>query len=449
MGVLFGTDGIRGKANTYPVVPEIAVRAGRALVRHVREKGVSGPIVVGRDTRLSGQMLENSIISGVCAEGADVLTAGVVPTPAVAALSRRHAAAAGVVISASHNPYSDNGIKLFGGDGFKLSDAAEAAIEAMVLDPALGDPPGPSMTGRVTALKTAENDYLETLQMALPQGFLLRGRRVLMDCANGAAHHAAPEMFRRLGADVIALNHHPDGLNINAQCGSEHLDGLCTAVKAYQADIGLAFDGDADRLLAVDETGTAATGDQLIAIFARYLKRIGKLDGDRVVTTVMSNMGLKKALRAMGITHTTSSVGDRYVMEEMRRTGAVLGGEDSGHIIFLGPQTTGDGLLSALRLCEVLHVTGRPLSVLMQTMTVYPQKLVAVEVTGKPDLNTLAGVQRAIQEVTDRLGENGRVLVRYSGTQPVCRIMVEGPEDGVIDEGCRCIAEAVRQVIGS
>ena len=449
MGILFGTDGIRGKANTYPMVPEIAVRVGRAVVRHFTETGVSGPVVVGRDTRLSGQMLENALISGVCAEGGNVLTAGVIPTPAVAALCRRYGAAAGVVISASHNPYTDNGIKLFGGDGYKLSDAAEAAIEANVLDPAFGEEPGPSLTGRVNALKTAANDYLDSLLAALPKGFSLRGLRVLLDCANGAAHHAAPELFRRLGADVISLNHRPDGVNINADCGSEHLDGLSTAVKKYQADIGLAFDGDADRLMAVDETGAAATGDQLIAIFAKYLKSIGKLACDRVVTTVMSNMGLKKALQAMGIAHSASAVGDRYVMEEMRNSGAVLGGEDSGHIIFLGPQTTGDGLLSALRLCEILHTTGEPLSVLKRTMTVFPQKLMAVDVTDKPDLGTLDAVQLAIQEVTGRLGENGRVLVRYSGTQPVCRIMVEGPEDRVTEAGCRRIAEAVRQAIGS
>ena len=450
MGSLFGTDGIRGRANTYPMVPETALRVGRAVVRHFSAQGTAGPVVVGRDTRISGEMLENALISGICASGRDALTAGVIPTPAVAALCRKHGAMAGVVISASHNPYTDNGIKLFRGDGFKLSDAEEAAIEAMVLQQqADGDGAGTASVGRVRMLKTAGSDYLECLSDALPPGFSLRKYRVILDCANGAAARVAPEMFRRLGADVISLNNHPDGININANCGSEHLEGICAAVKTYKADIGLAFDGDADRLLAVDETGAPATGDQLIAIFSNYLKDKGHLDNDRVVTTVMSNRGLALALKNMGITHTTSAVGDRYVMVQMRETGAVLGGEDSGHIIFLRHQTTGDGLLSALTLCEILKQSGAPLSRLKAAMTVFPQKLLAVDVADKPELSGIDGVQAAISAVENRLGEQGRVLVRYSGTQPVCRVMVEGPDPAATENACQEIAEAVRKAIGS
>ncbi|MFH1983641.1 MAG: phosphoglucosamine mutase [Pseudomonadota bacterium] len=448
MGVLFGTDGIRGKANTHPMVPETALRVGRALVRHFATNGSTGPVVVGRDTRLSGEMLEHALMSGICAEGAEVLAAGVIPTPAVAALCRKHAAIAGVVISASHNPYTDNGIKLFRGDGFKLGDEEEAAIEAMVLMPYAGDIPGTDRVGRVRRLKTAENDYLEAMMAALPSGFSLKGCRIILDCANGASYHVAPEMFRRLGADVISLNNHPDGVNINKDCGSEHLEGICSAVKTYKADIGLAFDGDADRLLAVDETGAAATGDQLIAIFADYLNKNGRLDNNRVVTTVMSNLGLKQALQTMGIIHTTSAVGDRHVMTEMRQSGAVLGGEDSGHIIFLRHQTTGDGLLSALKLCEILKDFGKPFSLLKRVMTVFPQKLVAVAVRETPDLTGIDSIRAAISLVERNLGDSGRVLVRYSGTQPVCRVMVEGPDAAATEEGCRVIADAIDQAIG-
>lgn len=449
MGILFGTDGIRGKANTYPMVPEIALRVGRAVVRHFAATGASGAVVVGRDTRLSGEMLENALISGISSEGAEVLTAGVIPTPAVAALCRKHAAIAGVVISASHNPYTDNGIKLFRGDGFKLSDAEEAAIEAEVLaHPGDRDAPGTAGVGRVRVLKTARQDYLEVLKTGLPRGFSLKGCRIILDCANGASYHVAPEIFRSLGADVISLNNHPDGFNINADCGSQHLEGISAAVKTYKAAIGLAFDGDADRLLAVDETGAAATGDQLIAIFADYLKKNNQLNNNRVVTTIMSNIGLGQALHAMDISHTISTVGDRHVMTEMRRSGAVLGGEDSGHIIFLNHQTTGDGLLSALKLCEILRGSGKPFSSLKQTMTVFPQKLVAVAVREKPPISEIDSVQSAIGVVEKELGDTGRVLVRYSGTQPVCRIMVEGPDVAATEDGCRTIAEAVRAAIG-
>lgn len=449
MGKLFGTDGIRGRANTAPMVPETVLRVGRAVVRHFSAAGASGPVVIGRDTRLSGQMLENALISGVCAEGGRVETAGVIPTPAVAALCRRRQAMAGVVISASHNPFEDNGIKLFRGDGFKLADAEEAAIEALILagdaDALTG---GTADVGRVATIGTAGDDYVADLAAALPRQLSLRGLRVVLDCANGAAHRVAPELFRRLGADVIAINKRPDGKNINAGCGSEHLEGLSEAVRTYKAGLGLAFDGDADRLLAVDENGIPATGDQLIVIFADYLARRGQLANDLVVTTVMSNLGLKQALGDLGLTHAATAVGDRHVMAEMRRSGAVLGGEDSGHIIFLDHQTTGDGLLSALKLCEVVQAAGAPLSRLKQKMTVFPQQLVAVDVREKPDLSEIEEIQSAIADVEARLGGAGRVLVRYSGTQPVCRVMVEGPDDASTEDGCRIITAAVEKAIG-
>ena len=449
MQKLFGTDGIRGKANRPPMTGPTALAVGRAVARYFSRHAGCRRIVMGKDTRLSGDMLEHAIAAGVCAAGCDALLAGVVPTPAVACLVNQNERSAGIVISASHNPWYDNGIKVFGPDGRKLSEQVEAEIETLVSD--AGEPPGQADTngvGCVQAVPGAAGAYVDFLCGGSPGPDLLNGLKVVIDCAHGAACAVAPEVFKRLGADLTVLNAAPDGQNINADCGSEHTTGLEEAVNRTRADIGLAFDGDADRLIAVDEHGRVVAGDQLIAICAAHYKETDRLTNNCVVTTVMSNIGLKRALERLGITHTVSAVGDRHVMEKMASTGAVVGGENSGHMIFSDRHTTGDGILSALKILEVMQVRATPLSELKTIMDVFPQELLAVDVQQKPNLDTLPEVAGVIADIESRLGDEGRVLVRYSGTQPVCRVMVEGPDEGVTAAYCREIAAVVQKCIG-
>ena len=449
MGKIFGTDGIRGKAGEYPMTEEMAIRVGRAIALTFTGTDDPSMIVVGRDTRLSGPMLESALASGICSVGTDVCLAGVIPTPGISFLASSGRARAGIVISASHNPYYDNGIKIFNGSGYKLSDAKEAEIEELVLNSDAADRIQPTPeAGRVSINSEMLNSYISFLNSTLSENFSLKGLKVILDCANGATGCIAPELFSELGARVEALGIEPDGKNINAECGSEHPQGLIEKVVKTDADLGLAFDGDGDRLIAVDEKGGVLSGDQILAICARDLKQKGRLKNDLVVSTVMSNMGLGVALRNMGIGHEISAVGDRYVMEKMMATGAILGGEDSGHMIFAGDHTSGDGILTALKLIEAMQTDNQHLSELKKVMTVYPQVLINVDVQTKPDINTVPAIADAIKSVETELGQGGRVLVRYSGTQPLCRVMVEGPSATDTQRFCQQLSDIIKEIIG-
>lgn len=450
MGKLFGTDGIRGRANTYPMTAEMALAVGRAVAVHFKSDGQSGKYLIGKDTRISGDMLEHALAAGLSSMGADVHLAGVLPTPGVAHLAAAEGMAAGVVISASHNPFYDNGIKLFGGDGFKLSVETEATIEALALSDGLDIKVGKTdRPGRIFDYKGAVDRYGRYLIEHALDGENLKGLRVVLDCANGATSQAAPEVFAGLGADLSLIHREPDGVNINAGCGSQHPEDLAERVVAERADLGLAFDGDGDRVIVVDEKGCVLTGDQALMICATYYHESGRLNKGTVVSTVMSNMGLGLALKQAGIAHRQTAVGDRHVMEAMRASGAVVGGEDSGHMIFLDRATTGDGILAGLRLIDALRASKQALSKLAELMTVLPQCLINVDVSSKPELSTLASVQDAIATVDAELKGQGRVLVRYSGTQPQCRVMVEGPTEALTRIHCESIANAVAAAIGA
>lgn len=438
---LFGTDGIRGVANTWPMTPEMAMAVGRAVARFMAADGqASHRILVGKDTRLSGDMLESALCAGICASGVDAICVDVLPTPGVAYLTAMLKAGAGIMVSASHNPWTDNGIKIFSQKGHKLSPAQEAELESLILSPEplpAGDTPVP---GRVFHLMDAEESYVECLSNIAGAGPL----SLVVDCANGAAVRVAPRLF----PDAHLLSADPDGRNINENCGSEHTEALRAEVVKYRADAGFAFDGDADRLIAVDETGTPVTGDRIIAICAGFMKSENLLKNNTVVSTVMSNIGLTRALQDMEIHHVVTDVGDRHVTAAMLDNGASLGGEDSGHIVFSDYQTTGDGLLTALMLCRIMNHTGKPLSKLAACMDVFPQVLINVKVARKPDIASVPEICRAIREVEARLGREGRVLVRYSGTQPMCRVMVEGPSEEETRQWAGQIAEAVEQALG-
>jgi len=449
MDRLFGTDGIRGVANQYPMTPEMVVRIGRAVAAYLGNANNSA-IVIGKDTRISGSMLESGLISGICSMGVDAMLAGIMPTPGVAFLAASLPASAGLVVSASHNPYYDNGVKIFGPDGYKLSDEIEQEIESYIMDDALAEKAGKIReTGKVQIVTEAEKQYALFLKRSLPAGMNLSRLKIAVDCSNGATCKVAPQLFAELGADLEDFFTEPDGMNINADCGSQHPGVLAEKVIEIGANIGLAFDGDGDRLIAVDEKGDVLSGDQIIAICAKHMQQKGALKNNVVVSTVMSNMGLGVALGKTGISHVTTKVGDRYVMEEMLAQGAVLGGEDSGHTVFLDHQTTGDGMLTALKLIEVMLSENKPLSELRSVMTVFPQVLINVEVISKPQLETLPEIMDAIHAVEEKLKGQGRVLVRYSGTQPQCRVMVEGPTESETRRYCQQIADIVEEKIGA
>ena len=450
MSKLFGTDGIRGKANEYPMIPEVALKVGRAIGLHFGNQERS-TIVIGRDTRLSGTMIESAIVSGCCSVGCNALIAGVLPTPGVAFLAKNLDAAAGIVVSASHNPYYDNGIKIFDRNGYKLSDETEDLIESLVLDDAGVERESVDFrdTGQRIDLVDGEKKYVDFLMETVSEGCRINDISVVLDCANGATYRIAPKLIAGLSASVEALYTFPDGKNINQDCGSQHPELLANRVKELNAHLGLAFDGDGDRMVAVDDNGEVLTGDQILAICARYLKEHGVLRNNTVVSTVMSNMGLGVALKGMGIRHEITGVGDRYVMEKMVAVGAVLGGEESGHTVFLNHQTTGDGILSAISLLGIMASENKPLSELKSVMTVFPQVLVNVDVKYKPSLETLPGVQAVIRQVEKELEGKGRVLVRYSGTQPQCRVMVEGQNAENTENYCNRIAHVVKKTIGN
>jgi phosphoglucosamine mutase len=449
MSSLFGTDGIRGLANEYPMTSEMAIKVGRAVAYFFNRKEKGRPkIIIGKDTRISGYMLEYALVSGICSMGADAYLAGVLPTPGIAYITASTDADAGIVISASHNPFYDNGIKIFKRDGFKLSDEKEAEIEKILLSDEISlICKKMRMTGGVYRIDDAGQNYIDFLLSKVPENFC-QGLKIVIDCSNGATYKVAPELFARLGAEVESLFNNPDGKNINENCGSENTSELRKIVLEKRADIGLAFDGDGDRLIAVDEKGNIVTGDQILAICAKSMKKKDQLKSNTVVSTVMSNMGLGIALEDMGIKHIKAKVGDRYVLESMIHSGAVLGGEDSGHMIFLDHQITGDGILTALKLLEALKDESKPLSELSKIMDLFPQVLINVEVKNKPDISSVPQITEAIKAAEKNLAGKGRVLVRYSGTQPLCRVMVEGPTRKTTEKYCQEIADKVKEQIG-
>ena len=446
---LFGTDGIRGVANRYPMDGGTAFSVGQAIACLARRLISAPKVVIGRDTRLSGCMLESAAAAGIMSMGGQALLVGVLPTPGVAFVTKALGAQAGVVISASHNPYADNGIKVFSGAGFKLSDEQEEEVEELLFSgelPALAV--SPAEMGRSCLVEDAILRYRAFLKSSFPPSLSLKGLRLVLDTANGATFQVAPPVFTELGAEVTVIHDRPDGLNINENCGSEHTEDLRRAVVERGADLGLAFDGDGDRLVAVDEKGVQLTGDQVLLICAYTLKQEGRLKNDLVVSTVMSNLGFHAACRKLGIKNYAAKVGDRYVLEELLRRDGVLGGEESGHVVFLEHHTTGDGILTGLQLVAALLKADKPLSEMAQLMEVYPQRLINVEVKSKPALEEIPGLAEAIAQAEKELGDEGRVLVRYSGTQNLCRVMVEGPTAEVADKHAQEIARVVRTVLG-
>jgi phosphoglucosamine mutase len=436
VGVLFGTDGVRGVANV-ELTPERAFALGRAgsYVLARRSEGDRPRILVGKDTRISGDMLEAALMAGICSTGADVLTVGVIPTPAVAYLTQKYQASCGIVISASHNPVEDNGIKFFGPQGFKLPDEVEAEIEELVLagNDDLPRPIGKDV-GQVYDVKEAINNYISYLKgcYTLEEG--LSGLTVVMDCAQGASYQVGPELFAGLGARVIAINNTPNGVNINERCGSTNTESVRRAVVEHHADLGIAYDGDADRCIVIDELGQELDGDYIMVMCALDMRRRGVLQPSQVVATVMSNIGLDIALRRESVAVESCKVGDRYVLEKMIETGAMIGGEQSGHIIFLEHATTGDGLLTSLKVAEVIKRTGLRLSQLAKEMEKYPQKLVNVRLDNKEEILTHPIVVNALQEAEKKLGEWGKLVVRPSGTEPLVRLMAQGPQEHLLEE---------------
>ncbi len=448
--MLFGTDGVRGEANVEPMTGETVMKLGRAAAAIFQnDTGGRHRIVIGKDTRLSGYMLESALTSGICSMGVDVLLIGPLPTPAIAFLTRSLRADAGIMISASHNPFQDNGIKFFSKYGLKLPDDQEREVERlMAADRPDAIRPTAGAIGRAYRVDDAEGRYIEFAKNTLPKGFDLQGMKVVVDCANGAAYKVAPTVLRELGAQVTVMNAAPDGLNINRDCGAVHPESLQKAVVACGANVGIAHDGDADRVLFVDESGHLIHGDAVLVAFALALHRQGALQGKTLVATLMSNMGIDLALRPAGISVVRTAVGDRYVLERMITDHYNLGGEPSGHVIFLDHNTTGDGLITALQFLALMQKTGHSASHLAACMTPLPQVRADVKVRQKPDLSTLPGMNALIAHCEQELKGRGRLLVRYSGTEPLLRIMIEGEDQAIISEMAAQLSDRVRRNIG-
>ena len=441
MRKFFGTDGIRGLTNKAPITAEVAMRVGMAAGAHFLRGGHKHRVVIGKDTRLSGYMLENALVAGFTSVGMDVVQVGPMPTPAVAMLTSSMRADLGVMLSASHNPYQDNGIKLFGPDGYKLSDADEAQIEALLdMEPMLAVP---AQIGRAKRIDDARGRYIHAVKQSLPQSVRLDGLKIALDCANGAAYNSAPTVFWELGADVVAIGVSPNGTNINDRCGSTAPALLQETVVASGADIGIALDGDADRLIVVDEAGTIVDGDQIMALIGASWARQGRLKGGGVVATVMSNLGLERFLEGEGLGLERTQVGDRYVLERMRSGGFNVGGEQSGHMILSDHATTGDGTLAALQVLAELVTAGRPASELLHQFDPVPQLLKNVRFAGGKPLES-APVQAAIAEGEAALAGRGRLVIRASGTEPVIRVMAEGDDAGQVEQVVDMICDAVR-----
>jgi len=447
---LFGTDGVRGIANVEPMTSETALRLGRALAYVCKRSPRRHKILIGKDTRLSGYMLETAMASGICSMGVDVLLVGPLPTPGIAFLTRSLRADAGVVISASHNPFQDNGIKLFSSTGFKLPDELEAEIERLVLSDSI-DALRPTATeiGKAFRVDDAVGRYNVFAKATFPRQMTLDGVTICVDCGNGAAYRVAPEVLEELGANVIALGVDPDGENINRDAGALHPEHLQEAVRRHGAQVGIALDGDADRCILVDEQGDVVDGDEVMAMLACRLHDRGELAQQTLVATVMSNLGLHVAMREREVQVVTTPVGDRYVVEEMLRGGYNLGGEQSGHVVFLDHNTTGDGLITALSVLACVVQEGKPLSALRRVMQRFPQVLLNLRVRDKPDLRTVPAVAAATAAAEAELGDRGRVLVRYSGTEALLRVMLEGEREARIRELAEEIVEAARRAIGA
>jgi phosphoglucosamine mutase len=447
---LFGTDGIRGIPGEYPLDDATLERAGAALGHYLAAHGSAGAaparVLVGRDTRESGPHIEERIVRGLAVSGAEIVSAGVLTTPGVAWLVRNEGFAAGVVISASHNPYHDNGVKLFSSTGMKFSDAAEAEIEREIfarssLERASAAPP------RIRTDLKLEADYLASLRADVFPGAKFDGLKIVLDCANGAASSLAPRLFQSLGADVIAINNQPDGRNINANCGSLHPEAMQKKVVEARAVLGVAFDGDADRAIFSSASGRRVDGDGVVLAVGRYMKAKGILKGSTIVGTTMANLGLERALEKSGLTLARAAVGDRYVLEEMQRIGANLGGEQSGHILFLDDATTGDGMLTAVKVASLVALEG-PLDSLVADLKIFPQTIVNVRVRSKPALETLPEVSKLLAEAESTLGGSGRIVLRYSGTEPLARVMVEAEHDDDVRRWSEALAAALRSSIG-
>jgi len=447
---LFGTDGIRGKANIYPMVGDVAYRLGKALVYALNgTPNKKRKIIIGKDTRLSGYMLESAITSGIVSMGADAYLVGPMPTPAIAFLVRSMRCDAGVVISASHNPYDDNGIKIFSHEGLKLDDEVEKTIEDLILSDrlngkgALGD-----KIGRAYRIRDTLGRYIVFAKDTLPYSVSLEGLRIVLDCANGATYKVAPMIFEELGAEVIAINNQPNGVNINDKCGSTYPNAILEATKLYRADVGIAFDGDGDRVLMVDEKYNLVDGDAILAILARNMKEKGSLKGDVVVGTVMTNYGLELFLKGIGVKLERVDVGDKNIVKRMIKKGYNLGGEQSGHVVLWDFNTTGDGIVTALAVLSIMQQSGKKLSELTEGFEKIPQKTYNVVVKDKPPLKEIDEIQKAIEESKKLLEGNGRIVVRYSGTEPLLRITTESTQVELVDECIKIVAQAARAVLG-
>ncbi len=447
---LFGTDGIRGVANVEPMTADTTLRLGRAIAHIFKKEPRRHRILIGKDTRLSGYIFEYALTAGICSMGVDVLLAGPIPTPAIAFLTSSMRADAGVVISASHNPYQDNGIKLFSSDGFKLPDELELEIEGFVLDED-GKPelrPSADEVGKAYRIDDAVGRYVVFVKNTFPKELTLDGLKIVVDCANGATYRAAPEAFYELGAEVVSLGVSPNGVNINKGCGSLHPEGLKEEVLRQNAHIGIAFDGDGDRCILVDEKGNIVNGDHILAICATAMIKEGTLKDNTVVATVMSNTGLDEAVERAGGRVVRTQVGDRYVVEEMLRGGYNLGGEQSGHIVFFEHTTTGDGIITAMQILSIMIKEGKPLSELASIMTHYPQVLVNVRVREKRPLDDIPSVRQTLRDIENSLDGRGRVFVRYSGTEPVARVTVEGEKEDVIKALAQQLADVIKKELG-
>ena len=441
----FGTDGLRGRANTYPMTVDIALRLGLAAGISFRRAGdCQHKVVIGKDTRLSGYMFESALAAGLCASGMKVIMTGPLPTPAISFLTRSMRADFGVVISASHNPYMDNGIKFFDAEGFKLPDEKEDEISAMVLDKDYHWPyPDSDKIGRATKIEDAGGRYIVYTKTCFPAGMTLSGLRIVVDCANGASYKVAPLALEELGAEVVRIGTEPNGVNINDHVGALHPETMASKVREVRADVGIALDGDADRLIMADEHGNILDGDQIMAMCAQDLMDREQLPGNAICATVMSNIALELYMKEHGGKLLRSKVGDRYVMEMMRREGIMFGGEQSGHLIFRSYSTTGDGLLSALQVLRILREKEKPLSEISHLLTLFPQKLVNVHVDKKLPFEERPAIGEAVKKVEAELGDRGRVLLRYSGTESLCRIMVECEDENKVSEYANELADVV------
>ncbi len=444
---LFGTDGIRGRVNTHPMTADVALRLGLAAGTHFRRGQHVHKVVIGKDTRLSGYVFETALTAGLCAAGMHVIMTGPLPTPAISFLTRSMRADLGIVISASHNPYYDNGIKFFDAQGFKLPDDVEDAISRMVLEADTWTYPKDKDVGRATKIPDAGGRYIVYTKSCFPAHLTLDGLRIVVDCANGAAYKVAPLALQELGAEVVTIGTEPNGTNINDQCGSLYPQKVAEKVREVRADVGLALDGDADRLMVVDEKGTVLDGDQIMAMCAQAMMERAELPQKTLVATVMSNMALEIFMRERGGTLLRAPVGDRYVMESMRNSGAMLGGEQSGHIIFRQYSTTGDGLLAALQILRYIQEKKRPLSELANLLSPFPQELINVRVKNKLPFDTVPAIGEAVQRVEEELQNRGRVLLRYSGTEALCRVMVEGEDIIKVRNYAELLAETVQTAL--